>query len=135
MKTSEFLAQVQADGGLGSRKEAERWSRAVLTALAELAPDPETRRQFITQLPGSLKRYLLALTPRPLVMDREALIQHVGAALDVHAPEARRALGTVYAVVRRAVSPGELEDFEARLPEDIAAVLGRVGRSARTPVA
>jgi len=42
MKKTEFLAQVKAAGGLSSAKEAERWSKAVLTALIDLAPDSET---------------------------------------------------------------------------------------------
>jgi uncharacterized protein (DUF2267 family) len=56
-------------------------------------------------------------------MDRDALVQHVGATLDVHAPEARRALRAVWSVVRRAVSTGELADFESRVPRDVAAFL------------
>lgn len=126
MKKDEFLAEVQAAGALSGRREAERWAKAVLAALADLTPDSETRRQFITQLPGFLKRHLLALPPRGLVMDRDALIQHVGAALDAHAPEAERALRSVYAVLRKAISAGELDDFEAKLPPDLVAFLTRL---------
>jgi uncharacterized protein (DUF2267 family) len=82
MRKPEFLAQVKAAGGLSSAKEAERWSKAVLTALVDLAPDSETRRQFITQLPGFLKTPLLVEPPRLLLMEHEAFIQHIGAALE-----------------------------------------------------
>ena len=99
---------------------------AVLSALSRLAPDSQTRRQFVTQLPGVVKARVLAMPPHPLVMDREALIQHVAAALDAHAPEAERALRAVYAVVRAAVSQGELEDFEAKIPADVAVLLRSV---------
>ncbi len=123
MKDREFIKQVQTAAKLPSPKEAERWAKAVAGALADLAPDSETRRQLITQLPGFLKSHLQAEVRRSLVMDRDALIQHVGAALDLHAPAAQRALLAVWGVIRRAVAPGELADFEARVPNDVAAFL------------
>jgi uncharacterized protein (DUF2267 family) len=123
MTKEEFLSRVQTAGDLAERKEAERWSQAVTVALSHLAPDSETRRQLITQLPGFLKRPLLAEAPRSLLMDRGALIQHVAAALDTRAPNAERAVRTVYGVLRKAVAPGELADFEARVPPDVARLL------------
>jgi uncharacterized protein (DUF2267 family) len=126
LKKTEFLAQVQAAGALASTRDAERWSRAVLTALADLAPDSETRRQFITQLPGFLKTPLRDAAPRGLLMDHEALLQRIGAELDVHAPEAERALTSVWRVVRTAISAGEIADFQARIPDDVRSHLARV---------
>jgi uncharacterized protein (DUF2267 family) len=125
MKKDEFLSRVQAAGALPDRRAAEQWSRAVASALAQLSPTPEGRRHFLTQLPGFLKTQLLSETPRPLVMDREAFLQHVGAALGAHAPEAQRALLVVWGVLKQAVSAGEIEDFEAYVPKDIAALLER----------
>ena len=90
MRKDEFLARVQKAGGTTSRGEAERWSKAVLSALAELVDDAARRRHFISQLPGFLKSHLLAETPRSLSMNRDAFVRHVGAQLDVHAVEAER---------------------------------------------
>ncbi len=126
MKKTEFLAQVKAAGRLSSAKEAERWSKTVLTALVDLAPDSETRRQFIAQLPGFLKTPLLAEPPRLLVMGHDTFIQHIGAALGVHASEAERALISVWSVLRKAISTGEMADFQARVPKDVASHLARV---------
>lgn len=123
MKEREFISQVQAAADLSDRKEAARWAKAVAGALADLAPDAETRRQLTTQLPGFLKSHLQAQARRSLVMDRDALVQHVGAALGLHAPDARRAVLAVWGVVKHAVTPGELADFEARVPKDVAALL------------
>jgi uncharacterized protein (DUF2267 family) len=123
MKDRAFVEAVQAAAGLSSRKEAERWAKAVAAALADVAPDSETRRQFLAQLPGFLKADLQARRPRGLLMDQEALIQHVGAALDVHAPEARGAVLAVWRTIRQAVAAGELADFQARVPRDVAALL------------
>jgi uncharacterized protein (DUF2267 family) len=122
---AEFIREVQESAGLASAREAERWARCVVDALAQLAPDSETRRQFVTQLPGFLKSHLRSEPPSLIVMDRDALVQHVGAGLGVHAPEAQRAVATVWRVVRKAISPGEIADFEARIPPGIAAFLGR----------
>jgi uncharacterized protein (DUF2267 family) len=126
VKKTEFLAQVQAAGELASAKDADRWSKAVLTALVDLAPDSETRRQFITQLPGFLKTPLLAEAPRGLLMDRETLLQRVGAALGTHASEAERALTCVWRVLHRAISAGEIADFQSRVPKDVSSYLARV---------
>lgn len=126
MTQAEFIREVQESAGLASPAEAERWARCVVDALAELAPDSETRRQFVTQLPGFLKSHLRSEPPSLIVMDREALVQHVGAGLGVHATEARRALATVWRVLRKAVSAGEIADFEARLPPGIATFLARL---------
>lgn len=126
MNKTEFLAHVQATGELTSAKEAERWAKVVLGALVDLAPDSETRRQFITQLPGFLKTHLAGETPRSLPLDRDALLQHIGAALGTHVSDAERALTCVWSVLRRAVSAGEIADFQARVPKDIAAYLKRV---------
>jgi uncharacterized protein (DUF2267 family) len=123
MNEQQFLSEVQAAAGLSSRTDAMQWSMAVAAALADLAPDSATRRQFITQLPAALKRQLQAATRRSLLMDREALIQHVGASLDLHAPDAQGALLAVWGVIRTAVSAGELADFQARVPKDVAALL------------
>ena len=125
MKKDEFLTRVQEAGALPSRTEAERRSTAVLSALAQMLPDSEARRRFATQLPGSLKSHLLAERPRYLKMTGDAFLQHIGHALDVHAREAERTLRTVYRVLKQAVAPGEITDFEERIPKHIASLLGR----------
>ncbi|MBI4588936.1 MAG: DUF2267 domain-containing protein [Candidatus Rokubacteria bacterium] len=134
MKDHEFLARVQELGALPSPKEANRWTTAVLRALAHLLPEAQVRRHFIAQLPRALKSGLLVEPPRALLMDREAFLQHVAAALGVHAPEGERALRTVYRVLKEAVSPGQITQFEAHIPNDIAAYLRSEGGSAPLPI-
>lgn len=125
MKKDDFLARVQRAGALESPKEAERRSKAVLTALAQMLPDSESRRHFASQLPAFLKSHLLAERPRYLKMTPDALLQHIGRRLDAHAPEAKRMLHAVYGVLREAVGPGGTADFEQHIPKDIAALLPR----------
>lgn len=125
MKTEEFLAHLQEAGAFPSRREAERRAKAVVSALAQVLPDAESRRHFTSQLPGFLKSHLLAERPRYLKMTPDAFLRHIGHALDAHVPEAQRSLRAVYGVLREAVAPGEIADFEARAPKDIAALLRR----------
>ncbi len=125
MKRDEFLARVQRSGALSSRKEAERWSTAALRALTELLSESEPRRHFVAQLPGFLKSRLRDEPSPALRMDRDALVQHVGAALGTHAPEGARALRIVYRVLKEAVSPGQIAEFETHIPKDVVAFLER----------
>jgi uncharacterized protein (DUF2267 family) len=125
MKKDEFLARVRTAGDLPGPKEAERWATTALGALTQLLPDPELRRHFVSQLPRFLKSRLRDEPPPPLSMDRNALFQHVGAALGAHAAEGRRAVRAVYAVLRAALSAGQIAEFEAHVPKDVAAFLAR----------
>jgi uncharacterized protein (DUF2267 family) len=125
MRADDFFERVQRSGSLSSVEEAEQWSTAVLRSLTHLLPDAESRRHFVSQLPGPLKSRLLDEPPRSLSMDRDAFLQHLASALGVHAPTAERALRVVYAVVKEAVSAGEIDDLEAHVPRDIAALLKR----------
>lgn len=123
MKEADFLRRVQTLGALPSRKEADRWSTATLHALSELLGDADARRHFLSQLPGTLKARLVAATPHAYELDRDAFVQRVGSALGVHAAEGERAARIVYRVLREAVSPGQIAEFEARIPKDIVALL------------
>lgn len=124
MRADDFVERV-LQSGAPDRKEAERWVTAVLVALGHLLPDSETRRHFASQLPGPFKSRLIEEPPRGLLMNRDAFVGHLGAALDVHAAEAERVLHAVYGVLRDAMSPGELSGFEAHVPAEIAALLAR----------
>jgi uncharacterized protein (DUF2267 family) len=123
MKEMVFLGRVQELGALGTRQDADRWSMAVLGVLSDLLADAEGRRHFLSQLPGTLKARLLAEEPGAYEMDRDTLVQRIAAALGVHARDGERALRAVYRVLGEAVSAGQLAEYEARLPKDLAAFL------------
>lgn len=125
MQERDFLRRLQEAGGLESEDEARRLATAVLRALSHLLSESEVRRHFLSQLPGSLKATLLAEPPRGLIMDRNALTQHVAAALDAHAPDGERALRTVYRILKESVAPGQIAEFERHVPRDVAAFLER----------
>ena len=125
MRETEFLERVQKAGTLPSLKEAELWSFGVLGALTQLLSEAEVKRHFISQLPGEIKSRLFAEPAHALSMDRNAFIQHVASTLGVHAPEGERALRAVYRVLKDALSPGQISEFEAHIPKEIAAFLER----------
>ena len=127
MQEKVFLGRVQELGALATRQDADRWSMAVLGALCDLLADAETRRHFLSQLPGAFKARLLTKEPGAYEMDPDTLVQRVAAALGVHAPEGERAVRVVYQVLKDAVSPGQLAEYEARLPNDLAVFLERQG--------
>lgn len=95
--------------------------------LSHILPDSEVRRHFASQLPGFLKSRLREEPPRGMVMTGDAFLQHVGADLGLHAPEAERALTAVFGVFREAVSAGEVAELEAHLPGEIVALLEQKG--------
>lgn len=125
MQERVFLGRVQELGALAAREDADRWSMAVLGALCDLLADAETRRHFVSQLPGVFKARLLTKEPGAYEMDRDTLVQRVAAALGVHAAEGERAVRVVYRVLGEAVSPGQVAEYEAHLPKDLAAFLKR----------
>lgn len=125
MTRVDFLQRVQARGGLASPKEAERWSAAALRGLTQLMPNPELRRHFISQLPGFLKSRLRDEPPPALVMDRDAFVQHVAATLGTHAAEGERVVRAVWSVLKEALSPGQIAEFETHAAKDIVAFLER----------
>jgi uncharacterized protein (DUF2267 family) len=122
MTNEEFLKRIQ-DAGAHSPEEAGRAAAAVVVALSHLLPDAESRRHFASQMPGPLKARLLAEAPRALLMNRDAFVKHVGAALDVHAADAERLLHAVYRALKEAVSAGQIAEFESRVPKDVAVLL------------
>jgi uncharacterized protein (DUF2267 family) len=127
MQAKVFLGRVQELGALATRQDADRWSMAVLGALCDVLADAETRRHFLSQLPGAFKARLLTQEPGAYDMGPDTLVQRVAATLGVHAPEGERAVRVVYRVLRGAVSPGQLAEYEAHLSNDLAVFLERQG--------
>jgi uncharacterized protein (DUF2267 family) len=123
MDKREFVTVVQVAANLASPEEATALALAVTRALSQLVSNPAERRHFITQLPGFLKTPLRDDPPEWLVMDREALLQHVAHILRTHVPEATRALRAVWRGLRAAIAPGQIAQFERHLPRDVVALL------------
>jgi uncharacterized protein (DUF2267 family) len=124
MDKQTFLDQARQAVDIGGGEEAERRVIAVVMTLSHLLTDSARRRHFVSQLPGFLKSPLLAEDrPAPLGWSRDGFVQHVASALGTHAAEAEAVLRAVYSVLRDALSPGQIADFEAQVPADVRSVL------------
>ena len=124
MDKQAFLEQAQRIAHIGTGQEAEHRAVAVVVALSHLLTDSARRRHFTSQLPGFLKSPLLAeARPAPLAWTRDGFVQHVAAALGTHAAQAEVVLRGVYGVLQGAMSPGQIAEFEAQVPDDIRALL------------
>ena len=119
-----FLERARQVADIGAGKESEHHAVAVVVALSHLLTDSARRRHFASQLPGFLKSPLIAEDrPVPTAWTRDGFVQHVAAGLDTHAAHAEVVLRGVYSVLRDAMSPGQVADFEAQLSDDIRALL------------
>lgn len=126
MDRQTFLDQARRTAALGADEDPEQQTIAVVVALSHLITDSARRRHFASQLPGFLKSPLLAdAPPVPAVWTRDGFVQHVAAALGTHAVQAETVLRGVYAVLRQALSAGQVAEFEAQVPDDIRMLLHR----------
>ncbi len=113
----QFLTIVQRKARL-SRARAETATRATLETLAERLSAGEAR-DIAAQLPPELVPYL---PPRGDAegFDLEEVLRRVAAREGVDVPTAEEHARAVFAALRRAVDPDEIEDLAAELPKDFA---------------
>jgi uncharacterized protein (DUF2267 family) len=115
----EFLDLVAREAG-GASEEAERATRATLKALARRITAGEAE-DIAAELPQPMRRWLRDADERPETFGREELLQRVIAAElgVIDEATAERHARAVFAALRRAVSPKEIHDALAQLPQDI----------------
>lgn len=116
MQYDEFIGQVQNRARLGTIGEAVRATRATLTALSERLAGRESEH-LGAQLPEEIGIYLR----EPLVQesfDLNGFYRRVAAYEDVDLPDAAFHARSVISVVVDAVSPGEIKDVLAQLPQE-----------------
>jgi uncharacterized protein (DUF2267 family) len=124
MDRQSFLERARQAADIGTGNQSEHHAVAVVVALSHLLSDSARRRHFASQLPGFLKSPLLAeAPPAPSEWTRDGFVQHVAAGLGTHAAHAEAVLRGVYSVLRDAMSPGQIAEFETQLPDDIRALL------------
>jgi uncharacterized protein (DUF2267 family) len=113
----QFLTVVQQQAGI-SRERAEAATRAALETLAERLSAGEAR-DVAAQLPPELAPYL---PPRGDAegFDVEEFLRRVAVREGVDVPTAEEHARAVFAALRRAVDPDEIEDLAAELPKDFA---------------
>ncbi len=128
MNREQFLRRVMAETGVHSVGEAERIARSVLLALSDDLPGDEAS-DMASQLPREIKGYLrehLSHAGPMQRMDMAAFAGRIQVELALDTPrEAEQVSQGVFAVLKEAVSPGEMEDVAAELTPELREALTR----------
>lgn len=118
MQFNEFVGHVQNRARLGTEGETMRAIHATLLTLGERLQTNETDH-LAAQLPREIGAYLReAEKDERFTLDEFFKRVSKRAATDL--PEAVYHARAVIAVLQDAVSPGQLDDVRAQLPEDFA---------------
>ncbi len=121
MKYDEFIKEVQTRGGMGSREEAERATRATLETLAERLAGGEPH-DLASQLPPELAehlRYEGEETGDPFSLD-DFFERVNGREESVDQPKAVYHARVVMEVLGDAVTKGEMDHVRSQLPAEYA---------------
>ena len=120
MKHDEFIGQVQHRARLSSRGAAERATRATLETLSERLAGGEAD-DLAAQLPPEIGEHLrgegAALGER---FSLDEFFRRVSLRESVDLPDAVFHARAVVDVLGEAVSPGEMADVRAQLPDEFA---------------
>lgn len=118
MNYEQFVGQVQHRARLASAGEAVRAIRATLETLAERIT-PAEAKDIAAQLPWGLRESLTdAAIEAPDRFSLDEFLQRVAAREETDLPDATYHARVVIEVLQEAVTPGEIEDIRAQLPED-----------------
>jgi uncharacterized protein (DUF2267 family) len=118
MKYHEFLQAVEQATGVDDRQEAERTAVIVLQALCDRLTGEEAN-DLLSQLPEPLK-HAVAVSPGPAKMNANEFVARIARELQISPDEARARVRGVFAVIQRAVTPGEFHDVVVQLPSGYA---------------
>jgi uncharacterized protein (DUF2267 family) len=128
MRYDEFISRVQERAGL-ARDEAVRSTEATLATLGERLYRTE-RENLAAQLPDELKEDLFKEVDSEVTrrdVDRFSLEEfyiRVSARAEIGYPDAVKRAQAVIAVLREAVSAGEIEDVLSKLPDEYGELFG-----------
>jgi uncharacterized protein (DUF2267 family) len=126
-KTNEWIADLERELGTESRADAWRALRAYLQVLRDRLTLDEGA-QLAAQLPQLLRGVFYegfdpGHQPEP-IRDREMFLARLAERAQLEDPaEAARAAAAATRVLRRHITPGEVDDVLAQLPSDIREVL------------
>jgi uncharacterized protein (DUF2267 family) len=116
MRYEEFINLVLERARLNSRDEAINAIEATLKTLGERLTDREAA-DLAAQLPPAIGRFLTVVdTNKDFGLDE--FFEHVSRRESIGQPISREHARAVISVLEEAVSPGELQDVLAELPEE-----------------
>jgi uncharacterized protein (DUF2267 family) len=118
-----LLNRLRADADLESSEEAEAALEVVLEALVRRIT-PGGAENLIAQLPSLLQPTLRALHPGPEKrITRQTIEAELCERLNVDPPRAAQLLEAVGATIAGIVSPGQIQDVQDQLPEEMRNIL------------
>ena len=120
MGTRELIKKVQLYSGF-SDQESQAALEQMIDSLAKRLTDDE-RKDFASQLPPELQT--IALTTIPLVDRRQDIIDEFMEVERIDEPRAKKQVLSAWRALKNAISPGEIQDIRAQLPNATAAMLG-----------
>jgi uncharacterized protein (DUF2267 family) len=125
MKYDEFISAVKKETNVASREEAEQTAFVVLDLLGQRLTGSEADDLY-AQLPEPLKSQLMERVRPDDPAQRikaDEFISKVGDELGVTHDEAEARIRGVFAVLRTAVTPGEIDDVLSQLDRSYRQVL------------
>ncbi len=117
MEYQEFIRRVQEQAGLDSPERAEEVTRATLETLGERL-ERKVKDGVAAQLPGELKTFLLQRDQDSIGYELQEFYNRVGARAGTKLYEAAENAKAVVAVLKQAVSEGEIQNLRSGLPQD-----------------
>lgn len=120
MKFREMVKKVQMYSGFSDR-ESQEALECMVESLATHLTEGE-RKDFASQLPTELKN--IALTVEVTEEDtKKNILQQFMEAQNIDESRAKKQMMTAWKAIKEAISPGEIQDIKAQLPNDMAAML------------
>ena len=123
MQYDEFIRSVAQQADI-SWEEAERLTAATLRTLAERISGGEAR-DLAAQLPLELKPHLTTgLREEAEAFGVDTFVARVAERAGTDPDQALAHVGAVFATLRETVTPGELDDIAAQLPDGLRDLVG-----------
>lgn len=120
MQYRQIVKKVQDYSGF-SDSEAERALRIIVEKIASRLTKGE-RKGFASQLPTELEG--LALTEQDTQhFSADQMLDELCELENINKGRAKKQVFAVWRALKDAISPGEIKDIKAQLPEDMAAIL------------
>jgi uncharacterized protein (DUF2267 family) len=120
MQYRELVKRVQDYSGF-SDSESETALRIFIKRLA-MRLTPDEREDFASELPMDLQD--IALTEAaPQRISAEQFVQQFAEEEDIDESRAKKQILAAWQAVKDAISPGEIDDIKAQLPNDMVAML------------
>ncbi|GHH75802.1 hypothetical protein GCM10018793_20230 [Streptomyces sulfonofaciens] len=136
MREEEFIGQVQARAGFGSRGPAESATRATLETLAERVQSPQAEN-LAAQLPREIGEHLRRVVYAPdepvtgARMSTQEFFDRVAGRAGLDPPKAAHAARCVVEVMGEATQGNIVEKIKGSLDDDLSGVLfaGSTGKA------